>query len=154
MRDDKETKELLSPMDIVVDKARNKAADILSWFFSNMFSLLFPIGAVLFIEMFEKGGKFDFKSNYSEMLMVAISMCTNLIIQLNFKSYKINESINTLIRIITIGILVMSSLAYGISKTIPENELDINTVFVISLVLLIISFVIGIGCEFKKREGN
>lgn len=153
MEEDK-SKDLLSPIDIETDKARNKVADIISWFFSNLFSLLFPIGAVFFIEIFEKKGEFDFGSNYSEMLMVAISMCTNLVIQLNFKSYKINESINTLIRIITVGILVMSSLAYGISKTIPENELDITPVFNISLALLIGAFIIGIICEIWKKEGD
>lgn len=152
MEEDK-SKELLSPIDIETDKAINKAADTISWFFSNLFALLFPIGAVFFIETFEKNGSFDFKNNYSEMLMVAISMCTNLVIQLNVKSYKINESANTLVRIITIGILVMSSLAYGIAKTIPENELNITSVFIIALVLLIVSFIIGVGCEIRKKGG-
>ena len=67
------SQELISQIDIETDKTRNKVADILSWFFSNLFSLLFPVGAVFFIEIFEKSGTFDFKSNYSEMLMVAIS---------------------------------------------------------------------------------
>lgn len=153
MKED-EPKELISQMDMETDKARIKIADIASWFFSNLFALLFPIGAVFFIEVFETEGEFDFKSNYSEMLMVAISMCTNLVIQLNSKSYKINRSINTLIRIITVGILVLSSLAYGISKTIPENELNISPVFKISLALLIASFIIGIICEVRKKEGK
>ena len=154
MKEDKVAKELLSPMDLAVDKARNKVADILSWIFSNIFALLFPVGAVFFIETFEKRGSFDFRSNYSEMLMVVISMCTNLIIQLNFKTYKISESINTLIRIITVGILVMSSLAYGISKTIPESDIDIIPVFSIAIVLLLLTFIIGIGCEIRKKEGD
>ena len=153
MKEDK-SKELLSQIDIATDKARNKFANIISWCCSNLFSLLFPVGAVFFIEIFEKKGKFDFKDNYSEMLMVAISMCTNLVIQLNSKSYKISESIKTLIRIITVGILVMSSLAYGISKTIPENEINIIQVYKISLVLLIGSFVIGMICEIRKKEDN
>ena len=148
------SQELISQMDIETDKTRNKVADILSWFFSNLFSLLFPVGAVFFIEIFEKSGTFDFKSNYSEMLMVAISMCTNLIIQLNNKTYKISESLNTLIRIITTGILVMSSLAYGISKTIPESELAITSVYKISKWLLIVSFVIGLICEIRKKESD
>lgn len=148
------SKELISIIDIETDKAKNKFADIISWICSNLFALIFPVGAVFFIEMFEKKGEFNFQNNYSEMLMVAISMCTNLVIQLNIKSYKINESINTLIRIITVGILVMSSLAYGISKTIPENELNIAPVFKISIVLLIGIFIIGIICEARKKEGN
>lgn len=148
------SKELISIIDIETDKAKNKVADIISWIFSNLFALIFPIGAVFFIEMFEKKGEFNFQNNYSEMLMVAISMCTNLVIQLNIKSYKINESINTLIRIITVGILVMSSLAYGISKTIPENELNIMPVFKISIALLIGAFIIGLICELRKKEGN
>ncbi len=145
------SEELISPMDIETDKFKNKFANIISWCCSNLFSLLFPVGAVFFIEFFEKEGKFDFKGNYPEMLMVAISICTNLVIQLNKKSYKINESVKTLIRIITVGILVLSSLAYGISKTIPQNELNIMPVFNISLVLLIVSFFIGVICEIKKK---
>lgn len=81
-------------------------------------------------------------------------MCTNLVIQLNVNSYKINESVNILIRIITVGILVMSSLAYGISKTIPEKELAIIPVYNISLTLLITSFLIGIICEIMKKESG
>ena len=147
-------KEISTQMDIATAKVKNKLANIISWCFSNLFSLLFPVGAILFIENFEKNGNFDFKNSYSEMLMVAISMCTNLVIQLNSKSYKISESIKTLIRIITVGILVMSSLAYGISKTIPESEINIIPVYNISLALLISSFVLGIICEIKKREDN
>ena len=145
------SKELLTSMDIAIYKIKNKFADIISWCCSNLFALLFPVGAVFFIESFEKKGNFDFQSNYSEMLMVAISMCTDLVIKLNNKSYEMNESTKTLIRITTVGILVLSSLAYGISKTIPQNELNITPVFNISLVLLAVSFIIGGICEVKKK---
>lgn len=77
-------------------------------------------------------------------------MCTNLVIQLNVNSYKINESVNILIRIITVGILVMSSLAYGISKTIPEKELAIIPVYNISLTLLITSFLLIVIQNYLK----
>ena len=50
--------------------------------------------------------------------------------------------------------IVISSLAYGISKTIPEGELEIDPVFNISVILLICAFVIGLACEYKKKEGN
>ena len=86
--------------------------------------------------------------------MVTISICMNLIIQLNSKDYKTKQTSNTLIRVITVGMIVISSLAYGISKTIPEGELEIDPVFNISVILLICAFVIGLACEYKKKEGN
>lgn len=150
--ENKQSNGLLSQIDIETELFRNKVANMFSWFFSNLFSLLFPVGAVFLVESFEKSGKFNFKTNYSEMLMVTISICMNLIIQLNSKDYKTKEASNTLIRVITVGMLVVSSLAYGISKTIPEKELNIEPVFKIATILLITSFVIGLICEYKKKE--
>lgn len=54
------------------------------------------------------------KEQYAEMLMVTISISMDLIIHLNSKSYNIHESGNTLIRVVTVGIIVLASLAYGI----------------------------------------
>jgi len=150
--ENKQSKELLNQIDIEMERVRNKIADLLSWFFSNLFSLLFPVGAIFLSECFKKNGKFDVRTSYSEMLMVTISICMYLLIQLNSKDYKTKESSNTLIRVTTVGIIVVSSLAYGISKTIPEKELNIESVFIIATILLITSFVIGLMCEYKKKE--
>lgn len=152
--ENKQSNALANKIDIETEIVRDKVANLLSWFFSNLFSLLFPVGAVFLVESFEKSGNFDFKTNYSEMLMVTISICMNLIIQLNSKDYKTKQTSNTLIRVITVGMIVISSLAYGISKTIPEGELEIDPVFNISVILLICAFVIGLACEYKKKEGN
>lgn len=124
--ENKQSNALANKIDIEAEIVRDKVANLLSWFFSNLFSLLFPVGAVFLVESFEKSGNFDFKTNYSEMLMVTISICMNLIIQLNSKDYKTKQTSNTLIRVITVGMIVISSLAYGISKTIPEGELENN----------------------------
>lgn len=88
------------------------------------------------------------------MLMVTISICMNLLIQLNSKNYKTKQSSNTLIRVITVGMIVFSSLAYGVSKTIPEADLDINKTFAIAAILLGTAFAIGFACELKKKEEN
>lgn len=153
-KENKKSHELLNSIDIETELIRNKISNMLSWFFSNLFSLLFPVGAIFLVECFKKNGNFDIITSYSEMLMVTISICMNLLIQLNTKDYKTKESSNTLIRVVTVGILVISSLAYGISKTISENNLKEGAVFSISLILLITSFIIGLACEYKKKAGN
>ena len=154
MKEDNKSKELINQLDMDSDTLKEKAASTASWFFSNLFSLLFPIGAVFLLENFEKNGHFSIKEQYAEMLMVTISISMDLIIHLNSKSYNINESGNILIRVVTVGIIVLASLAYGISKTIPEGELEVISVFQIALILLITAFVIGIACELTKKGGN
>lgn len=150
--ENKQSKELLNQIDIDMDRVRNKIADLLSWFFSNLFSLLFPVGAIFLLEYFKKNGNFDIRTSYPEMLMVTISICMCLLIQLNSKDYKTKEASNTLIRVVTVGMIVVSSLAYGISKTIPESELNIDPVFKISVILLTTAFVVGLACEYKRKE--
>lgn len=138
----------------IKEKKIAKFANTISWLFSNLFSLIIPVSVIFLIECFEKNGSFNFKNSYSEMLMVTISINMNLIIQLNSKDYKTGEVANTLIRVITVGVLVIASLAYGISKTIPENELNINPVFTIAIILVIYAFIVGAACESTKKERN
>ncbi len=148
------SKDLINQNHIKADKYRKIFANVSSWLFSNLFAVVFPIGAIFFIETFKTNGHFSFMDNYSEMLMVSISICVNIIMQLNKNEYNINEYFITFIRVITTGILVVSSLAYGISKTIPQNDLDLKIVFGWSIILFIITFILGIACEFKKKWRN
>lgn len=151
---EQERNELMCQNDAKAEKLKNKFARMLSWGFSNFSSVLFPIAAVLFAQTFKINGKFEIKDNYAELLIVAISICTNLIMQLNSKEYNIENSVLTFIRVVVVGILVVISLAYGASKTISENEMNIDYVFWFSIFMFIFSFVIGMACECRRQRRN
>lgn len=127
-----------------------KISYMLSWIFSNALSLIFPIGAIILVELFRNNGDFDIRKSYPEFLMVAISISTNLIMQINSQKYNITEDKHTFIKIVTSAILVFSSLAYGIAKSL-ENNLELNSVFEFSLIVVISTFAIGFMCELKKK---
>ena len=54
--ENKQSNALANKIDIEAEIVRDKVANLLSWFFSNLFSLLFPVGAVFLVESFEKSG--------------------------------------------------------------------------------------------------
>lgn len=136
------------------DRFKNILAHLASWFSSNFFALAFPVGAVWLVNQFNSQRNFDLRESYTEMLMITISICMNLVIELNSKEYDIEEGKQVLLRIIAVGLLVFASLAYGISKTTPEVHLIVDTVFIFSCAVFVLAFIIGLICEYFKKWRN
>lgn len=148
-----ESKELITKTDAENDKIKDKTVYLITWLISNVLSVAIPIGAIAIIGMAKVDGSFNIKENYSEMLMCTISICMNIILQLNYKDYNINESISRLIRLITIGALVTASISYGVTKTLLPDGINIEYVFGFSVGIMVLVFLIGFICECNRKRG-
>lgn len=149
-----ETNKLMTKVDVEKDRAKNKTIYVLTWLISNVLSIALPIGAVVVIGIFSKDKNLDFRENYAEMLMGTICLCMNIISQLNSKDYAISENVIRLIRLITIGTLAIASISYGASKTLSIDIINLKYVFNFSIVIMILTFLIGFICECnRKKEG-